>query len=85
VARSSGWSVTRERIEEILYHLSFSEERVDNPALVDNYFTMKEKGLPLVEQPDDFLRKSLSCTVSGNWFKHLAKLVESLLYINQFR
>ncbi len=33
-----------------------------NPALVDNYFRMKEKGLLVVEQPDDFLRKSWSCT-----------------------
>ena len=33
-----------------------------NPALVDSDFTMKEKGPLLVEQPDDFLRKSWSCT-----------------------
>ena len=33
-----------------------------NPALVDNYFRMKEKGLLVVEQPDDFLLKSWSCT-----------------------
>ena len=33
-----------------------------NPALVDNYLAMKEKGLLVVEQPDDFLRKSWSCT-----------------------
>ena len=56
-----------------------------NPALVDNYFTMKEKGLLLVEQPDDFLRKSLSCTASGNWFEHLSKFIESLLYVNRFK
>jgi site-specific DNA recombinase len=33
-----------------------------NPALIDNYFRMKEKGLLIVEQPDDFLQKSWSCT-----------------------
>jgi hypothetical protein len=33
-----------------------------NPALIDNYFRMKEKGLLVVEQPDDFLRNSYSCT-----------------------
>ena len=33
-----------------------------NPALVDNYLNMKNKGLLLVEQPDDFLIKSWSCT-----------------------
>jgi len=36
-----------------------------NPALVDNYFNMKEKGLLVVEQPDDFLLKSWSCTGDG--------------------
>jgi hypothetical protein len=25
------------------------------------------------------------CTVSGNWFEHLAKLVEILLYVNRFK
>jgi site-specific DNA recombinase len=33
-----------------------------NPALIDNYLGMKEKGLLLVEQPDDFLVKNYSCT-----------------------
>jgi len=33
-----------------------------NPALVPNYLIMKEKGLLLVEQPDDFLLNSYSCT-----------------------
>jgi site-specific DNA recombinase len=33
-----------------------------NPALIDNYFRMKEKGLLIIEQPDDFLLKSWSCT-----------------------
>jgi hypothetical protein len=33
-----------------------------NPALVDNYLAIKEKGLLVVEQPDDFLQKSWSCT-----------------------
>ena len=33
-----------------------------NPALVDNYFNMKEKGLLVVEQPEDFLVKNYSCT-----------------------
>lgn len=33
-----------------------------SPALIDNYFRMKEKGLLIVEQPDDFLLKSWSCT-----------------------
>jgi hypothetical protein len=32
------------------------------PALVDNYLAIKEKGLLVVEQPDDFLLKSWSCT-----------------------
>jgi site-specific DNA recombinase len=33
-----------------------------NPALIDNYFSMKEKGLLVVEQPEDFLLKSWSCS-----------------------
>jgi hypothetical protein len=33
-----------------------------NPALVDNYLGMKEKGLLFVEQPDEFLVKNYSCT-----------------------
>lgn len=33
-----------------------------NPVLIDNYFRMKEKGLLLVEQPDDFLMNFYSCT-----------------------
>jgi site-specific DNA recombinase len=33
-----------------------------NPALADNYLNTKEKGLLLVEQHDDFLRKNLKCT-----------------------
>jgi hypothetical protein len=33
-----------------------------NPAFIDHYFNMKEKGLLIVEQPEDFLLKSRSCT-----------------------
>jgi len=33
-----------------------------NSALVDNYLRMKEKGPLLVEQPDNFLTNSYSCT-----------------------
>jgi len=33
-----------------------------NPALIDNYLGMKEKELLIVEQPDEFLLKSCSCT-----------------------
>ena len=33
-----------------------------NSALIPNYMRMKEKGLLIVEQPDDFLMKSYTCT-----------------------
>ena len=33
-----------------------------NAALVPNYLIIKEKGLLLIEQPDDFLMNSYSCT-----------------------
>ncbi|HET6253002.1 MAG TPA: recombinase family protein [Puia sp.] len=33
-----------------------------NPALIDNYLNTKEKGLLIVEQPDDFLHKNLKST-----------------------
>ena len=56
-----------------------------NPGLVDNYFRIKEKGLLVVEQPDDFLIKSWSCTVSGNWFEHFSRFVESLLYVSRYK
>jgi hypothetical protein len=45
-----------------------------NPALVDSYLRIKDKGLLLVEQPDAFLTNSYSCTVSGNWFEHFEPL-----------
>jgi site-specific DNA recombinase len=56
-----------------------------NPALVDNYFRMKEKGLLVVEQPDDFLLKSWSCTAWGSQFEPFALFVEKILYIAQFK
>jgi len=56
-----------------------------NPALVDNDLAMKEKGLLEVEQPDDFLLKSWSCTVSGNWFEPLGRFIETLLYVNNYK
>jgi hypothetical protein len=56
-----------------------------NPALVDNYLRIKEKGLILVDQPDAFLTNFYKCTVSGNWFEHLSKFVESLLYIERYK
>jgi len=47
--------------------------------------SLKEKGLLIVEQPDDFLRKSWSCTVSGNWFEPLGRFIETLLFVNRFK
>lgn len=46
----------------IIYDGSRLRTAMINPALVDNYFNMKEKGLLLVEQPDEFLLKNYSCT-----------------------
>jgi site-specific DNA recombinase len=46
----------------IIYDGSRLRTAMINPALVDNYFNMKEKGLLLVEQPDEFLMKNYSCT-----------------------
>lgn len=55
-----------------------------NPALVANYMKMKEKGLLVVEQPDDFLLKSWSCTVSGNWFEPLVPFVQKMLCVKRY-
>jgi site-specific DNA recombinase len=33
-----------------------------NPGLISNYMSIKEKGLLIVEQPDEFLMNSYSCT-----------------------
>jgi len=46
----------------IKYDGSIFRTPMINPALVDNYLRMKEKGLLLVEQPDAFLTNSYSCT-----------------------
>jgi site-specific DNA recombinase len=46
----------------LLYDGHIFRTQMINPALVDNYLAIKEKGLLLVEQPDDFLLKSWSCT-----------------------
>jgi hypothetical protein len=35
---------------------------VINPALISNYMSIKEKWLLIVEQPDEFLMNSYSCT-----------------------
>lgn len=46
----------------IVYDGSRFRTTMINPALVSNYVRIKEKGLLLVEQPDDFFAKNLHCT-----------------------
>jgi hypothetical protein len=46
---------------------------------------MKNKGLLLVEQPDDFLIKSWSCTALGSWIEPMARFIEKVVFVNKFR
>ena len=47
----------------IMYDGTIFRTPMINPALVDNYLRIKEKGLILVDQPDAFLTNSYSCTL----------------------
>ena len=46
----------------IVYDGSRFRTTMINPALVSNYMRIKEKGLLLVEQPEEFFAKNLHCT-----------------------